>query len=204
VQFIIFIVLSLNQSAVTRCIIVFVFLCSSVFAQTIRSDKVDDFSKKRTISTNAYEGRKWRKADFIDDKNQMLASMSYTTGREFDLYFLELMLLTTSDFGCLSNNGGKVLILFENDSTMELYQSSDTDCDNNSPSAVYAMLSRDDLEKVADPPTLLDETLKKLQSNLVKKIRVYGTKGFRDFTIKPEKKSVFTTHINLIKNSLRH
>lgn len=186
-----------------RCIIILMLLCSSVYAQSILSDKVDEFSKKRNIQTKPYEGKVWKKSDFIDHKNQVLVSMIFSTGDDVDLWIMSFSMLTTADFGCLSEYNGKVIFLFDNDSTMEAYQVSNTDCSNSDGySASYAMVSREELKNGATLPTLLTENLEKLRRNAIKKIRVYGSKGYIDFTIKPEKRGVLTTHINLIKGKL--
>lgn len=178
-------------------------LTSITFSQSIKADQIDDFTKKRSIVTNAYEGKFWKKADFIDDKNYLLVSMAYTNETDADLYMMNFSILTTGiGLGCLSEYEGKIMFLFENDSTMECYQVSETECSSTTFNPAYAMFARSE----RNDPTFLEimaANVERLKTNPIKKIRIYGTKGYYDFTLKPEKRQIIASHINLIQDKIR-
>ncbi len=180
-------------------------LCIAMFpvlGQSIESDNIDEFNKSRVIKTKAYEGNLWKKKDFIDDKNEFLVSMMFSKSKDgTEIYAVKLEVLTARDFGCFSEHAGKVMILFENDSTMELAQFSETDC--GAPfTALYVPAARENLNS----PLIQDivkENFNKLASTNIKKIRVYATKGFVDITLKPEKTNIIAVHAGLIRDKLK-
>lgn len=174
----------------------------AAISQQIDKDEKDDFTGTRRITTKPFAGSTWKKTDFIDNKFNVLFNAGYSKGKDNEgVYLLSLNIITTVKFGCLSEYKGKIMLLFENDSTMTLKQLSKTDCSSSVLAANYIPL---DEEQAKDPlwKDLLESNVKILAENKVKKLRVYGSEGYYDFEIKDDKRDIIIQHLKSIQTKL--
>lgn len=166
-----------------KTIILFLFFSCSIFSQHIVVSKIDEFTKKEIIQANASKEPKWKTTDNIakgffnnvflslhkeDTKNILMLDMTYGTNI------------------CVSNNDGKAIILFENDTTLELPQVSKIDCALRV--AVQYYLQNNDIEQ--------------LSKSIIKKIRIYTTDGHISFEIKEDKKELIKNTFNLFLSKI--
>ncbi|MFZ2905294.1 MAG: hypothetical protein WAZ98_03725 [Cyclobacteriaceae bacterium] len=186
-------------------LLAFIFLLPSLvnYAQVIDKDQKDDFTKTRIVTTKQFSGSTLRKDDYIDTNNSLVISAVYSKDdKGAILYAINIGIVVKGiNYGCLSEYNGKMIILLENDSTIEAKQFSTTNCDSNYLPAQYLPLSEADHNNPVWSELVL-ENIELLSSKKVKKIRVYATEGYNDFELKPEKQDVLIRHLTLIKSRL--
>lgn len=169
-----------------------------VISQSIAEDEIDEFTGIRKIITKPWEGNSPKKSDRIDYDGDMYCQMKYYQQKDStELYFITFYLWTDVDFGCLSKHQGKAIILFENGNTMDIAQSSDTNCKRGLYHASYYLVSRDQTKSEVWRDIML-ENLEVLKSQPIKAIRVYGSEGYHDFQVRIEKRNIIADHANLI------
>lgn len=135
------------------------------YSQAVENDKIDDFDGTRSINTKPMEGEHYKKKDFIDTSNETLAYLLYTKDKGgLEIFAISFLFVGATDFGCLSEHAGKAVILFENDSTLEISQFSQTDCSASPYTASYALLSKEERAKTLT----FQETMKENFSPSVK------------------------------------
>lgn len=162
------------------------------FSQHLVKNDIDEFTGDRRVQVNCYEGDRWATSDRITKGfgNYVYLTGQYIKDKEGnELYFLTLNIHNLPQGSCLSQYDGKIIWLFNDKSTLELPQISETDCEYTSINGKYKLT----LEQV--------ETLKTKQSD---KLRVYTTKGYLDFELKDDKKELmqktFETLVNTVQN----
>jgi hypothetical protein len=174
----------------------------TAISQEIDKYETDEFTGAKIITTKSFSGKSVKKTDFIDSDLDILLSISYRKAKDADeIYLISLNILTNKKFGCLSEHKGKMMILFEDDSTMTLKQISKTNCNSSQLSANYLPLS-DDQSKETIWRDILLENVTKLSKSRLKKIRIYGTEGYYDYTIKEDKRDIIIHHFNSLQTKL--
>jgi len=172
----------------------------NVFSQRIEVNKIDDFTKSHIIKTNMLESTNpnrviFKKSDYIDITNELLFSMSYYKSSDTtEVYYMSVMF--TVDLGCLSQYDGKMMVILDDNTVLTFMQFSNTDC-SSVLRADYYLLNREDSDKPIWRETMADNILK-LLSHKVFKIRIYGSKYYNDFILKPEKQNIISSHLNII------
>lgn len=193
---------SLSMKA-TLLSVILLFLSMSIFSQTLDYNKVDDFTGTHIIKTKGWKGQIPKKADRLDQNSHLYISMSYIKTKENDEYFaLTVFLFNVGDMGCFSEYDGKAMLLLESGETLTFKQNSDTNCDTNFYSVDYLMLSEEQ-SSLSNWREAIAENFEVLASSKVKKIRVYATKGYKDFEIIPDKEDYFAKHALLLKDNLQ-
>ena len=107
-----------------------------------------------------------------------------------EIYYLNFMVF--ADLGCMSKYDGKATILFEDGETLELTQISDTDCSGTA-NATYLIIPRNIYEE-GDLDTISivqNQSLKKLENKNISKIRINGTKFYKDLELRPGLNDLF-------------
>lgn len=167
--------------------------------QVILVNKVDDFTGDWHVFTSPKEGRSIRSTDYVDIDKEMMFSMAYIKPKTGILTYGIGLILRGRDIGCLVKGTGKIILLFDNDSTVELMQASDTECGGayNSYSSIFIFASKSDLDGNSNEYTV-EDNYRTASKNMIKKIRVEASKGYSDYTLLPEKRSVMIKHSNLI------
>jgi len=142
------------------------FLLFPIFcnAQYVARNEIDEFTGDRKIQVNCTSGKKWREGDKI---SQGILKHVFLTGQYISFknsdstqYFFTLNLKNIYVDTCLSKETGKTILLFEDKSTVEASQISDTECDLNNLQAKYYVTISD---------------IEILGSKNLSKIRIYTT-----------------------------
>jgi len=174
--------------------ILFLLLISfSAFSQKIIYNRIDEFSKNQEV-----------KIKFICDSiNNELDSENIIQSKEdyYEKAFLDINFIKSkktnikkyylnlhfylTQIGCLSQYNGKITILTDNKTKIDLKQISNTDCDS-APNANY-LISLNQIKQL---------TLEKIY-----KIRIYSTDGYQDISIGENKKKCL---MNLFKQILKY
>ena len=185
-----------NVSLITISLILAQIAC---FSQSIQLDEIDDFTGSRKIITSPWRGKTIKPSDFVDVDKSLLVNTSCLIKDSITLHTITLYLM--SDIGCLSKYDGKAIILFEDKSKIEIHQLSDTDCDD-SPTASYLLLSRDEGEDKSNFQSKIEENYSHIMNHDITKIRVYGNKYYKDFELNLKSQDILKRHFSLIGKQL--
>ena len=173
----------------------------------IAKDDVDEFTKDRIIITSPYwDGVSSQEFDIISTEDAIWFSMSYLENENGGIPAFNLTIKSDKRFGCFSQYDGKMVLLLEDSSTINMIQSSKTDCGSqvyNSSiySVQYAFDGYKDLS-TQDYRSKMSNYISTIFRIKVKKIRIYGSEGYMDYQLKPDKMYVFRSHIESIENAL--
>jgi hypothetical protein len=174
-------------------------LCINAYSQKIDRNENDEFTGTRIITTQYGQDKSPRAADKIATEHSVYTKAMYFKDESSEIYVINMFFITTIDFGCLSKYDGKMMLLFDDGSTMTLTQTTDTDCSDN-PSPGYLIVS-DEESKQTDWKETQKSNLKKIISSPVKKIRIYGSEGYYDYELLPDKKTIFSQHLKAIEDA---
>jgi len=149
-------------------------------SQNITISKIDEFTKKEIVQVNASEGKNWKGSDNIAKGifNYMFLSLQ----KSDSVTYMNID-LNVGAMICI-NNDSKIIILFEDNTTLELTQIAKIDC----------------AQRVVCKYFLNNENIDKLSNNLFKKARIYTTDGYLDFEIKENKKELIKNTFTLFKS----
>jgi hypothetical protein len=184
-------------------IISFLFFTSYIKGQNITfetTSKLDEFTKSLNVSVFPMEerlvGKKVKKTTLTltppDDRTSYVTtSMSFSRREDgSEIYYLSFTV--SDDLGCMSKYDGKATILFEDGETLELTQISDTNCSDFARST-YLIIPRKIYEDgdMEIFNTVQNQSLKMLENKNISKIRINGTKYFKDLEIRPGFNNLF-------------
>jgi len=171
----------------------------------ILSNTIDDFTKTQMISTKGWKKDVPVKSEFINsDKNSNVSFfITYNKKKEGnEVYYFKIYFMNNKfDFGCMSENSGKILFLFNDDTTIEGTNRADTNCKESIYNASFLLCPKDKLTGGLFYG-IQEESIAKLSLVGVKKIRVTFSKGYIDYDIKEEKQFIFAQHLKAIKEEL--
>jgi hypothetical protein len=171
--------------------------------------KLDEFTKSLNVSVFPMEerlvGKKVKKTTLTltepgDRTAATTTRMSFTSKENgAEIYFLNFMVF--ADLGCMSKYDGKATILFEDGETLELTQISDTDCSDTA-NATYLIVPRNVYEEgnMESFNIVQNQSLKMLENKNVSKIRITGTKFFKNIELRPGINDLFKKMIIEIAN----
>ena len=180
-------------------ILILALVSMSVSGQvSIGIDKVDDFTGKRTISTNPERAFNYNNSNFY----HCSVAISHVDSMDY------LYLILNVDLGCLSQNRSTAQFLLENGEIVEFTQVGKTDC-SDSPYASFAAIDQSNVDGKLSIlyPTILENWATLLSSPIVK-LRVTGTDNYVDFVPIPEGRKtrdmsdVILEHYNAISEIL--
>jgi hypothetical protein len=167
----------------------------------IETNKVDEFNGTKSITTSLSAGKYTKRSDYIDLDGSLLITLGYSLSADsVELYIFNIFTTRANKLGCLSEYNGKCIFLFEDGETQELTQFSNTNCNSNSLYAMYVFWKRDQI----DYPEIRDimfTNIEKASTKRINKIRIYGTEGIADYTLKEEKKDILIKHFKVINES---
>jgi hypothetical protein len=184
-------------------IISFLLFTSYIKGQNITfetTSKLDEFTKSLNVSVFPMEerlvGKKVKKTTLTltppeDRTSYVTTSMSFSRREDgTEIYYLSFTV--SDDLGCMSKYDGKATILFEDGETLELTQISDTNCSDFARST-YLIIPRKifeegDLESIS---IVQNQSLKMLENKNVSKVRINGTKYYKDLEIRPGYNNLF-------------
>ena len=166
-----------------RLILLFILLSLKSFSQAIGLETTDEFTKEKIIQVNATKGTKWRGSDNIATGTFMYHFLSL---RKVDTIKMLQLDMTWGFNICVSNHNDKIIILFADDSTLELKQVSKIDC----------------ADRVAARYFLTDDDIRKLSNTIIKKMRIYTTDGHAEFSIKEDRKELIKNTFILFQSKI--
>jgi hypothetical protein len=190
-------------------IIIFLVYSNQLFSQVKYKISKDEFTNDLNITTDYIP---------IEKETLNLKGKPLTVNLKLDIsiqYYLtetneapiwSLNLRYRGDLGCLSKNVGKTLLLFDDGSTLELHQVSNTDCDSKIMSGRYLFISKELFETLKVDRNIIFSTqekyIEKILNTPLKKVRIYGTKFYADIDIEEPYKFILVDKINTITNVL--
>ena len=127
-----------------------------------------------------------------DDRTSYVTTSMLFSRREDGSEIYYLSFAVSDDLGCMSKYDGKATILFEDGETLELTQISDTNCSDFARST-YLIIPRKIYEDgdMEIFNTVQNQSLKMLENKNISKIRINGTKYFKDLEIRPGFNNLF-------------
>lgn len=174
-----------------KYLLIFLFPLYS-FSQQVVVNEIDEFTKDKKIKVTCTKTDRWKVSDNISDDWMGLAvylGAWHFTPKGFHAggYVAEIGLSGSTIVNCFSEYDGKIIWLFEDGDTCELKQISRTDCGTAHISARF---------------TILQDDLNKLITKKVKKLRIYTTDGYSDYTIKEKKIEAIQQTFALLKDTV--
>lgn len=159
-----------------KLLLLFLMASTSGYSQYVAVNTIDEFTGDRKIQVNCMTGNHWGESDKVTKGlfNHVYLTAQYIQSKNSDIgiKFFTLNIKNQTSGTCLSKENGKSIFLFEDKSTLECKQISETTCKSADLLANYAIDS---------------EELSILITKKLQKIRIYTTDGYVDYEIKPEK-----------------
>lgn len=157
------------------------------FCQNIAQNEIDEFTKYKVIQVNCTKNKDWKTSDNILKGllNNGFLSIKNIKTSETTLNILQLNTQLGFSF-CTSSYKSKIIILFSDDSTLELKNTNETTCSTT----------------VINTYHFTNEDLVTLCDKSFKKIRIYTTDGFLDFEIKDKSVEAIKNTFILYKNTI--
>ena len=190
-----------NMKMLFYTTLIIVFWGSSVFGQEIKiaSDKIDDFTGSRKISTKLILIGKTEST-----YSRLWSSINYGKTNDLEVYFI--FLRTNADLGCLSEYTSYAMFK-SGDKIFSLPQLSDTDCGSEFQSARFVIIEakgKNELNKiyvtVEDLSIAKDEAITFFKNSMIEKIRLQGSEYYADYII--DDKFIFIKMLQAIQGAL--
>lgn len=184
--------------------IALLFLLISPFAtaQAIYQNSTDPKTGARSILTSNHKGKDIAMSDNISKKGMLFFSAGYhsvpKSGELTETYFIDLnMIHNDNRLGCLKHQTGKAILTFEDDTQMECFQVSETNCDKLGFVGGYALMPRG-----GDKTTMKPNFDKLLTTNIIK-IEVFTTESSLVYKIKTDAMAYIKSHFKLLDTIIR-
>jgi len=167
----------------TLLLFLFPLFCT---AQYIGVNEIDEFTGAKKIQVNCITGKRWGQSDSISDSmfNPVFLTGQYIKPKDTPGFYFLTFSIQNNVGVCLSEHTGKTILLFEDKSTLELKQISETDCDRVNLLGKYE-ISLSDIEK--------------LSTNTLKKFRIYTTEGYKDYEVYAKKNDLIKNTFAVLK-----
>ena len=156
------------------------------FGQNIAINEIDEFTKNHIIQVNCSKNKEWKTSDNILKGifNNGFLSLKNIKTKEMSLNILQLN--TQLGFSvCTSNYKSKIIILFSDNSTLEIKNTNEIICSTN----------------ILNTFHITNEEINTLCNKQFKKIRIYTTDGYLDFEIKEKSIDMIKKTFILYKNT---
>ena len=161
----------------------FLLIGFSGSAQHITSTYIDEFTKQNIIQVNASKTPKWKGSDNI---TKGLFNYVFLSLKKIDSTKILQLDIQTGFNLCINNNDDKIILLLNNENTIELKQAAKLDCAN----------------RVLAKYIISDEEIKTLSINPIKKFRIYTYDGYIDFEVKEDKKDIIKNSFSLFNSKI--
>ncbi|KGO86480.1 hypothetical protein Q765_11450 [Flavobacterium rivuli WB 3.3-2 = DSM 21788] len=183
-------------------LLLLVLACQGVFAQTIQMNSVDKNTGTRTIITNNHKTGELAPDDSIVRNGLVFFSAGYQhinkSGNNTDVYFIELNIVHKDNtMGCLKDGEGKIIITFEDGTTAECSQISETDCDPVGYNTAFALMPK------KGTSAIMKQNFDKLLTTEIKTIKVFTTEKSPSFTVKTVSKPYIMKHFALLDKTIK-
>lgn len=177
-------------------------ICQGAFAQTIQMNSVDKNTGTRTIITNNHKTGELNADDSIVRNGLIFFSAGYQhikkESNSTDVYFIELNIVHKDNtLGCLKDGEGKIIITFEDGTTAECSQISETDCDPVGFNTAFALMPK------KGTPAMMKQNFDKLLTTEIKTLRVFTTEKALSFTLKTVSRPYIMKHFALLDKTIK-
>ena len=176
--------------------------CQGAFAQTIQMNSVDKNTGTRTIITNNHKTGELNGDDSVVRNGLLFFSAGYQkinkSGTITEVYFIELNIVHKDNtLGCLKDGEGKIIITFEDGTTAECSQISETDCDPVGYNTAFALMPK------KGTSAIMKQNFDKLLTTEIKTIKVFTTEKSPSFTVKTVSKPYIMKHFALLDKTIK-
>jgi hypothetical protein len=177
--------------------------CQSAVAQGFSVNETDPATGNRTIITKNYKGQDVSKDDNIARNGMVFLSAGYQSTHKDDkvneIYFIDLNIVHNDNrLGCLKHETGKIILTFEDGTTVECMQVSETSCDKFAFDGGFALVPR-----TGGTDTTMKDVFTRLQTVNLKAIEVFTTQTTMNFTVKTSEKERIKSHFALVEGAIR-
>lgn len=172
-----------------KLLLTFVFI---VFAQNFSEAQVvvqkenDRFTKNNVIQVNAMTGKRWRTADDIAKGIYSVTYLSLKSENNTRVLQLNIGVFSNT---CLVEDG-KLILLFSDNSTIELINKGRTDCVSKHQSLLGKYL-------------ITDEQIAELSEKELTEFRVYFSEGYRNYEVREKAVPVIQGTAKLLLEELQ-
>lgn len=166
-------------------LLLFLLASTITFAQVVSLKENDRFTKKNILQVNAMKGKKWGQFDNIAEG--MANNVYFSLKAENTSYYLQLNTFV-NNFTCLSEDS-KVILLLEDESTIELFNKTKTDCASQN-------------QSITGRYSISADQIKTLSEKYLSEFRIYYSEGYSDYTVKKGKKDIVKGTARLFLNEL--
>jgi hypothetical protein len=161
-----------------------------------KNTRVDEFTKaiNTEISSEVPGKKKATPFNFTDKVNLFIFLNSYKEKDKEETLFLTVVFFNSD---CLSKYDGKMELLFEDGTSLDFAQVSDTDCGEKFKTPRYVLSSRNFIKENEVLQSEISKNLKILGEKKITKIRIGG----EVFTLKEEAKGMLIKYIEKLYES---
>lgn len=160
-------------------------ISTATFSQVVSLKENDRFTKKNILQVNAMKGKKWSQFDNIAEG--IGNNVYFSLKAENINYYLQLNTFV-NNLTCLSEDS-KVILLLEDESTIELFNKAKTDCASQN-------------QSITGRYSITEDQIKLLSEKYLSEFRIYYSEGYSDYTVKNGKKDIVKGTAKLFLNEL--
>jgi len=161
--------------------LIFLFFSCSIFSQQISTRYVDEFTKDNIIQVNASKNTEWQGTDNIA---KGLFNNIFLSLKQINATKILQLDIQIGGMLCINNNEDKIILLLENNETLELKQGSRLDCAN----------------RLLTKYIISDIQINLLSINPINKFRIYTYDGYITLEVKEDKKELIKNTFTLFKS----
>lgn len=157
----------------------------TTYGQKVVINEIDKFTKNKIIQVNAMKYKNWETSDAISKGMLKHVYLSFKAINEYN--YLQFGVSANGYTRCLSQ-GDLAILLFSDDSTLELKNTKETNCDHTSVTGMYPITS---------------EELEILNKKELKEFRIYFSDGYIDYEVRKNKEQIIKETINLFLETIK-
>jgi len=183
-------------------LLLLLLICQGAFAQTLQVNSVDKITGTRTIITDNHESGELNPDDSVVRNGLIFFSAGYQkfnkSGNATEVYFIELNIVHKDNtLGCMKEGEGKIIITFQDGTTAECSQISETDCDPIGFTAAFALMPK------KGSPATMKQNFEKLLTTEIKTLRIFTTEKSPSFTVKAVSKPYIMKHFAVLDKTIK-
>lgn len=186
----------------TKCLIAaLVFVTNILSAQGIDINTSEN-SGNRYITTKNYRGTSISVSDNVVTSGAVFFSAGYQyrvlDSGNVESYFINIdMVHNDNRIGCLKEYTSKLFLILEDDSKIECFQVSESDCGPNSYTATFVLMDR------GGNATLMRKNFDELLNKKINKIQVYTSEKVLDYNVKQSFKPYLKKHFEVLEKAIK-
>ena len=172
--------------------LILLLLSIQVHSQIIGINGTDEFTGDKIIKVNCATGKFWDLSDRITKGifSPVYVSCRYTKTKDGEEFYSTTLAAQFSDeqIRCVSQIGGKAIFLFDDTTTLEVKQISDSNCHNAKLEATYNLSYQD---------------LVLLSEKTIKKLRIYFSEYHIDYEVRDKRMKALLDHYKLLLSEVK-